>query len=186
MSAIVWTGSMPQTSCSKWYLIHNHDPANAPLSWLKLPKSNNGSRALALRASKDPILPPKSFQREDPLPSSIPLTFKERNSMHSSPNMPRTGQHLIPMARKLDPVQVTRMAKYLETVGFKYAHMENELLPHKLFDAEEAKAFLVQHTHSQSLPETPSAIADLSFSLSGLIEALSIAVISLPSLNTAH
>ncbi|KAG8216348.1 serine/threonine-protein phosphatase 2B catalytic subunit [Butyriboletus roseoflavus] len=34
--------------------------------------------------------------------------------------------------------------------------IENERLPPELFDAEEAKAFLAQHAHSQSLPEAPS------------------------------
>ncbi|KAG9311859.1 Metallo-dependent phosphatase-like protein [Chiua virens] len=49
--------------------------------------------------------------------------------------------------------------------------IENERLPPELFDAEEAKAFLAQHAHSQSLPDT-AFIGDLSFSSSGSIEAV--------------
>jgi hypothetical protein len=46
--------------------------------------------------------------------------------------------------------------------------IENERLPPELFDAEEAKAFLALHAHSQSLPEAPSP-GDLSLSTSGSI-----------------
>ena len=59
--------------------------------------------------------------------------------------------------------------------------IENERLPPELFDAEEAKAFLAQHAHSQSLPETPS-MGDLSFATSGSIEATIEAALSSASL----
>lgn len=63
--------------------------------------------------------------------------------------------------------------------------IENERLPPELFDAEEAKAFLAQHAHSQSLPETPSA-ADLSLSTSGSIEASIEAALSSASLASSQ
>ncbi|KAF8430894.1 Metallo-dependent phosphatase-like protein [Boletus edulis BED1] len=63
--------------------------------------------------------------------------------------------------------------------------IENERLPPELFDAEEAKAFLAQHAHSQSLPETPLA-GDLSFSSSGSMEASIEAALSSASLASSQ
>lgn len=63
--------------------------------------------------------------------------------------------------------------------------IENERLPPDLFDAEEAKAFLAQHAHSQSLPETAS-LTDLSLSSSGSIEASIEAVLSSTSLASSQ
>ncbi|KIJ63055.1 hypothetical protein HYDPIDRAFT_113584 [Hydnomerulius pinastri MD-312] len=65
--------------------------------------------------------------------------------------------------------------------------IENERLPPELFDAEEAKAWLAQHAHSQSLPDSPadpsqshsqSFSLSLSASNSTLEEALSSGSIS--------
>ncbi|KIJ15122.1 hypothetical protein PAXINDRAFT_12040 [Paxillus involutus ATCC 200175] len=47
--------------------------------------------------------------------------------------------------------------------------IENERLPPDLFDAEEAKAYLAQHVHSQSLPGSPST--DFPIPGSGSLEA---------------
>lgn len=63
--------------------------------------------------------------------------------------------------------------------------IENERLPPELFDAEEAKAFLAQHMHSQSLPEAPF-VGDLSFSSSGSIEASIEAALSSASLASSQ
>ena len=63
--------------------------------------------------------------------------------------------------------------------------IENERLPPELFDAEEAKAFLALHAHSQSLPEAPS-VGDLSLSTSGSIEASIEAALSSASLASSQ
>ena len=63
--------------------------------------------------------------------------------------------------------------------------IENERLPPELFDAEEAKAFLALHAHSQSLPEAPS-VGDLSLSTSGSIEASIEATLSSASLASSQ
>jgi serine/threonine-protein phosphatase 2B catalytic subunit len=63
--------------------------------------------------------------------------------------------------------------------------IENEPLPPELFDAEEAKAFLALHAHSQSLPEAPSP-GDLSLSTSGSIEASIAAALSSASLASSQ
>lgn len=63
--------------------------------------------------------------------------------------------------------------------------IENERLPPELFDAEEAKAFLAQHAHSQSLPEAPF-VGDLSLSTSGSIEASIEAALSSASLASSQ
>jgi serine/threonine-protein phosphatase 2B catalytic subunit len=63
--------------------------------------------------------------------------------------------------------------------------IENERLPPELFDAEEAKAFLALHAHSQSLPEAPSP-GDLSLSTSGSIEASIAAALSSASLASSQ
>ena len=63
--------------------------------------------------------------------------------------------------------------------------IENERLPPELYDAEETKAFLAQHTHSQSPPEVPSP-GDLALSTSGSIEASIEAALSSASLASSQ
>ena len=58
-------------------------------------------------------------------------------------------------------------------------------MPPELFDAEEAKAFPALHTHSQSLPETPSP-GDLSLPTSGSIEVSIEAALSPASLASSQ
>jgi serine/threonine-protein phosphatase 2B catalytic subunit len=62
--------------------------------------------------------------------------------------------------------------------------IENECLPLKLFDTEEAKA-LALHAHSQSLPEAPSP-GDLSLTTFGSIEASITAALSSASLASSQ
>ncbi|KAF8837876.1 Metallo-dependent phosphatase [Paxillus ammoniavirescens] len=61
--------------------------------------------------------------------------------------------------------------------------IENERLPPELFDAEEAKAYLAQHVHSQSLPGSPST--DFPIPGSGSLEASLNAAISSGSLSSS-
>ncbi|KAF9235602.1 Metallo-dependent phosphatase-like protein [Melanogaster broomeanus] len=62
--------------------------------------------------------------------------------------------------------------------------IENERLPPELFDAEEAKAYLAQHTQSQSLPETPLS-TDFSIPGAGSIRASLEAGLSSGSLSSS-
>jgi hypothetical protein len=87
-------------------------------------------------------------------------------------SMMRTSSLFFPTVERLSPPR-------------QKSDIENERLPPELFDAEEAKAFLALHAHSQSLPEAPS-LGDLSLSTSGSIEASIAAALSSASLASSQ